>query len=178
MGLKNTSVTYGGVSKFLHWLIFLCILGLLIMGYLMDGITDKPLRAMVVNMHKLVGLVVLMLVMLRIVWSLLNVKPGLSLATPRSEQWAERTVHYLLYAVMLIMPISGWVMASTKRPPLLGRISLGLPVPQSKALRDVAFDFHYWVAIAIIVLVSAHVLAALYHHYVKKDDVLRRMWTR
>jgi cytochrome b561 len=176
MTIKNTSVSYGSVSRFLHWLIFLLILGLLVIGYLMDGITDKALRAVVINMHKLTGLLVLLLVIVRIMWSLINVKPGLSSMTPRYEKWAEKSVHYLLYVVMSMMPVSGWVMASAKHPPMLGDISLGLPVPQTKALKDLAFDFHYWIAIAIIVLVSVHVFAALYHHFLQKDDVLRRMW--
>jgi cytochrome b561 len=176
MTIKNTSVSYGSVSKFLHWLIFVLILGLLVMGYLMDDIADKALRAVVMNIHKLTGLLVLLLVIMRVLWSLINVKPGLSQMTPHYEKWAEKSVHYLLYLVMLLMPISGWVMSSAKHPPMLGNISLGLPVPQTKALKDLAFDFHYWIAVAIIVLVSMHVLAALYHHFLKKDDVLRRMW--
>jgi cytochrome b561 len=176
MTINNTRASYGSVSKFLHWLIFLLILGLLVMGYLMDDIADKAFRAVVMNIHKLIGLVVLLLVIVRIIWSFINVKPGLSSMTSRAEKWAEKSVHYLLYAVMLMMPISGWIMASAKHPPMLGRISLGLPVPQTKALKDLAFDFHYWIAVVIIVLVSVHVLAALYHHFRKKDDVLRRMW--
>jgi cytochrome b561 len=176
MPIKNTNVAYGSVSKFLHWLIFLLILCLLIIGYLMDGISDKPLRAFVMNMHKLFGLLVLFLVTIRIIWALMNVKPQLPQDALPWQRWSERVVHYLLYTVMLIMPISGWVMASAKHPPMLGYLSLGLPVPQTQAVKELGFDFHYWTAIAMIVLVSVHILAALYHHYIKNDDVLRRMW--
>jgi cytochrome b561 len=177
MGIKNTNSSYGSISKLLHWLIFLLIFSLLIVGYLMDDITNQSMRSFVINAHKLVGLLVLFLVVLRMIWALVNVKPELPLDTLPWQRWSERLVHCLLYVVMLMMPISGWVMASAKHPPMLGPISLGLPVPQSKALKDLAFNYHYWIAIAIIALVTVHVFAALYHHYLKKDDVLRRMWS-
>ncbi len=177
MRFRNTKTSYGFISQFLHWMLFLLILGLLILGYLMDDITDKALRSQVVNLHKLTGLLVLLMVILRITWALINVKPSLPTAV-RWEQWSARGVHGLLYAVMVVMPLSGWVIASTKRPPMLGTISLGLPLPQSPALHAAAKVAHYWIAIAIIVLVAVHVLAAFYHQFVKKENIFQRMWIR
>lgn len=175
--LKNTSMEYGSVAKLLHWLIFILIICMLIGGYIMGDITDKALRGTVINLHKQVGLIILLLMLLRLAWALINVKPLLPLSTAFLERLAERFVHWTLYAVLILMPISGWVMSSAAdHPPHFGSWVLNLPVPVDKTLSDQAFDVHYWVAIVIIALVSLHVFAALYHHYLRQDNILKRMW--
>ncbi|HVY53659.1 MAG TPA: cytochrome b/b6 domain-containing protein, partial [Gammaproteobacteria bacterium] len=84
--------------------------------------------------------------------------------------------HYSLYAMLIAMPISGWVMsAAAGRAPRWGNLVLNLPIEKNESLSGLSFNIHYWLAIVIIVFVSLHVAAALFHHFVKKDDVLKRM---
>lgn len=176
MTWKNTSTEYGSVAKFLHWLIFLLIFAMLTIGFLMDDIGNEVIRAQVFNAHKLVGLSVLLLMILRLIWALTNPKPVLPVGTPRWQKVFERLGHGLIYLALLVMPVAGWVMSSAAgKPPHLFPWVLALPVPVDTSLKETAAFVHYWLAIVIIALISLHVIAALYHHFVKKDNVLLRM---
>ena len=174
--LKNSLSNYGSVTKILHWLIFILIIGMLCLGFLMGGISDKALRGEVINIHKLIGLSILVLMLFRLFWALINLKPALPLGTPPWQKLAERIVQYSIYAALIAMPLSGWIMsvAAGYFPHLFG-LEFGLPIPKSKAIDDMADNVHVYLAYVIIALISIHVLAALYHFFIKKDDVLQRM---
>ena len=174
--LKNSSTHYGRLAKILHWLIFLLVFVMLIFGYFMDGIQDKTVKSQIFNLHKLTGITILFLMLLRMVWALTNPKPALPLGTPNWQRHLERAVHVMIYAALIAMPISGWVMSiAGGHPPHFFKFQLELPIQQDKAFSKEMFETHSWIAIIIITLVSVHILAALYHHFIKKDDVLRRM---
>ena len=176
MSLKNSTSTYGSITKILHWLIFLFVIVLLFVGYFAQDIGDKSIRSNIINMHKLLGLVVLFLMLFRALWVLVNVKPALPAETPPWQRIIERIIHLLMYIVLIAMPISGWVMTSANRkPPHFFSWILSLPVPNSKSIGNNAWQVHQTIAIIIIVLVSIHVLAAFYHYFIKKDNVLQRM---
>ncbi len=173
--LKNTQTSYGSVAKFFHWTIFIFVVFMLFLGFFMDEI-PKPTRGTVINIHKLLGLTILVLMILRGIWALMNPKPLLPLGTPRWQYAAERITHFSLYALLIAMPLSGWIgsVAAGYLPHFFG-LSFGLPVPESKSINDVSFLIHKIIAFTIIALVSLHILAALYHHVIKKDDILLRM---
>jgi cytochrome b561 len=174
--LKNSQENYGSIAKFFHWLIFFLIFCMIPLGYFMEDIGDKALRGQIINIHKLTGLSILVLMILRAAWAFINVKPHLPLGTPQWQLWLERSGHFLLYVVIIAMPIAGWVgSVAAGYIPHLFDWKISLPIAKSEALSDVSFSVHNTLAIIIIVFVSLHVLAALYHHVVKKDDVLKRM---
>jgi len=175
MPLSNNKTGYGSVAKFLHWLIFLLVLIMLPLGYFMQDIADKSLQGQVINVHKLIGLSILVLMILRGLWALSNVKPALH-HLPTWQRLGERAVHWLIYIALITMPIVGWIGSSAAGYyPHLGSLRFALPVPRSKEIDDVSFSIHNTLAIVIIVLISIHILAALYHYFVKKDNVLQRM---
>lgn len=175
MGLKNTENSYGSVAKFLHWLIFLLVFVMIVGGFCLGYVPDDY-KGLVYNLHKLTGLTILSLMLIRLGWKLINVKPKLPADTTVWQRRAERAVHDLLYLLIIAMPLVGWIGSSSAgKPPHIGDIALGLPIAQNKELIETMFELHEYIAYGIIFLVSIHVLAALYHHYVKKDDVLRRM---
>lgn len=175
MSLKNTTSTYGSVTKFLHWLIFLLVFVMIIGGFCL-GYVPKEYKGVVYNLHKLTGLTILLLMLIRLGWKMLNVKPMLPADTTVWQRRAERAVHDLLYLLIIVMPLAGWIGSSSAgKAPHIGDISFGLPIPENEALIGTMFSIHGWVAYGIIALVTVHVVAALYHHYVKKDNVLRRM---
>lgn len=175
MSIRNTNFRYGSVSRFFHWAIFLLVFCMLIVGYFAEDIS-KPLRGGVINIHKLIGLLILALMVLRALWACTNVKPLPVAGTLFWQRWAERAVHYSLYAVLFIIPISGWVMTVAKgHPPMLGSIAFNLPIAENRPLSELGFTIHSWVAALLIGLVCIHLFAALYHHYLKNDDVLKRM---
>lgn len=140
-----------------------------------DISTNKILVGVIVNFHKLLGLTILALMVLRAVWAWKNPKPSL-LNVSHWQRWAEHTVHGLLYLLLIAMPLSGWIgSVAGGRPPRYGTMPLNLPIEKNKELAGSAFDVHGSLAIIILVVVSIHLLAALYHHFIKKDDILRRM---
>lgn len=176
MGLKNTASTYGSVAKILHWLIFVLVVGMLIIGFNLEGISDKATRILFINYHKLTGLLILELMLLRALWALVNVKPRLPFDMPGWQKLLANGVHVLLYLLVIAMPIAGWIMSCAGgRPPRLGSMPLALPIPQNKEIGDFFFAMHQWLAYAIIAVIAVHVLAALYHYFVRKDDILQRM---
>jgi len=174
MSLRNSAYEYGHLAKIFHWLIFILLAFMIVYGYFLDDI-PKPYQPAAYNIHKLTGLLILVLMLLRGSWALINIKPTLP-ANHRWENLTERTVHGLLYIVVIAMPLAGWIGSTAAgHPPRLGSFNMLLPIVQNKAVANVAFTLHGYLAIAIIVLVSIHVLAALFHHCVRKDNVLRRM---
>jgi cytochrome b561 len=175
MSGMNTKKTYGAVAKSLHWTIFILVLIMIIGGFCL-GYVPKEYKNVIYNLHKLTGLIILALMMVRLVWALINVKPALPAPTPAWQCYAERVVHGLLYLIIIAMPVAGWIGSSAARKgPHIGNINLNLPVPESKAVTEAAFEMHELIAFAIIFLVSLHVAAALYHHFVKRDAILLRM---
>jgi cytochrome b561 len=175
MSLRNTATSYGSVAKFFHWLVSALIVLMLIFGYLLDDI-PKDYQPAAYNLHKLTGLTILALMLLRLVWTLINPKPVLPADTMPWERLSERLVHFMFYFFAILMPLAGWVGAvAARKPPHLGNFNFELPIPQDKVLAHAAFDVHGIVAIVLIVLISIHVLAALYHHFIRKDNILMRM---
>lgn len=176
MAFRNTSTIYGSVTKFFHWIIFFLVIGLLLVGFFVENIPDEATRYSVINAHKLSGLTTLILVTLWLLWSLVNPKPQLPVGTPKIQYILARTVHFLLYALLIAMPICGWVMttASGHPPHFFGHV-LALPISESEATASLFWTLHKTIAVTIIVLASGHISAALFHHFVNKDEVLRRM---
>lgn len=176
MAIRNTITTYGSVTKFFHWLIFLLVTFMVIFGFYIDEI-PKEYRGLAFNIHKLIGLSILLLMILRLLWGLFNLKPVLPAETPHWQIFTERIVHFLLYFIIILMPISGWIgSVAGGKPPHLGAMNLDLPLAPNKFLSHFSFEVHETLALIIIGLVAIHVLAALYHEFIKKDNILRRMF--
>lgn len=175
MSLLNNPTQYGSVSKFFHWIIFFLVVCMFFLGYFMGDIENKIIRGTVINIHKVTGITILSLMVLRLFWNLFNVKPTI----PNTQLWErilERSGHFLLYFVFFAMPISGWMMSvAAGKPPHFFNFIFNLPLEPNKSLAELCVSIHNTLAIVIIVLVSLHVLAAIYHHVIKKDNVLTRM---
>jgi len=172
--LRNTSLSYGSVAKFLHWLVFILILTLILVGFFWQDTGDS--KYTVINIHKLIGLFTMLIVLVRIAWAINNTKPGYPMMA-RWEKIVLHATHGLIYLLLLAMPISGWVMATAAgySPRLLG-LAFPMPgIPQDMALAGLANKAHFYFAWALIALVSLHILAALKHHFINRDNVLKRM---
>lgn len=175
MSLRNTSNSYGSVAKFFHWVISPLVILMLAAGFFMENVPEDY-KGVVYNTHKLIGLTILLLMVLRMLWALMNPKPAQSRTTSYILRLAARLVHFGLYFFVIVMASAGWVgSVAGGRPPHLGDFMFNLPIEPSKELAEYAFDVHMYVAWILISLVTLHVMAALYHHLVKRDDVLTRM---
>lgn len=177
MRVRNTATSYGCISRLFHWVIFLLVFATIPLGFLMADVSDKVWRGQLINTHKLIGVLILILMSLRVLWALFNVKPGLPFQTPAWQRMAERCMHFLLYLALFIMPLSGLIgSVAAGRPPHFYGVDIMLPIGLNETVADFAFTYvHQPVALVLIALISIHILAALYHHFVKRDDILRRM---
>jgi cytochrome b561 len=175
MLLKNTDERYGLVAIVLHWIMAILIIGLLALGLYM---VRQPLsfeKLKLYGWHKEYGLLVLALVIVRISWRIMNKTPKLNI--PWWEIVAARTVHWAFYAFMFAMPITGWLMSSAAGLPVsfFGLFTLPDLIPANEDSRLFLTTIHEWLGYALIATVCGHMAAALKHHFINKDDILRRM---
>jgi cytochrome b561 len=175
----NTEERYGWVAILLHWLMAALILGQFTLGFVMTRTDDQRLAFERIQLHKSIGLTLLALAAVRIVWRLANRRPRLP-GLPRAEAHAARMVHAMLYALMFVLPLSGWALVSSsvlEIPTMpFGLLVLpNLPLDVSEAAEAFWASVHRWIGWGAIVLVCLHVLAALRHHFWLRDDVLLRM---
>src|SRR5436190_10774762 len=156
--IRNTKNDYGTIAKLFHWSIFILVTFMLIYGFLLSSIA-KDYQPLAYNIHKLTGLFILFLMLFRLAWALTNIKPGLPVEMMLWQRIGEWVIHRLLYFTLILMPLIGWIAASTAgHPPHLGSISLGLPLEENKQFSEQFFDIHNKLAWFIIILVCIHIL--------------------
>ncbi len=178
MTLRNTDEQWGSVSKLLHWLIVLLILVMAIVGLVMEDLPKTPKYFWVYTAHKSTGVTILALVLVRLGWRLYTGAPKPVQGTPAWQHRIAVTTHVLLYAVILAMPLSGWLYdsASGLRPfRWFGMFDMPKLVAPSESLSDLARNAHEWIFWGIVALVGLHAGAALYHHLFLRDITLLRM---
>lgn len=175
MSIRNTENSYGWLAKFFHWVISPLIIVMLIFGFFLDKLS-KDFQPTAYNYHKLTGLLILTLVVLRILWTVINPKPKLPEDTLLWQRIAEHVVQGLMYVSIFMMPLVGWLGASyAGYAPHLGQLQLKLPVSHDLSKAELFFKLHELFAFLLIGLLIIHVSAALYHHIIKKDMILKRM---
>ncbi|MCC4245842.1 cytochrome b [Stappia indica] len=185
MHLRNTRSGYGLVAILFHWTMALLIIGLFLFGkYMSDLDPMAPDTFALYQLHKSLGFVVLTLMVARLAWRFANPSPALPETMPRIERLAAHLGHAGLYALMLAIPLSGWLMVSASPWGIPTVVFDTLPVPHlpvpsalgTKAEAESALkEVHELLANGLLLLVLLHAAAALKHHFINKDDVLRRM---
>ena len=176
MSVRNTSRRWGAVSQLLHWLIVALIILQFTLALIADELHGSRKVAMLAR-HKSFGITILVLAALRLAWRALNPTPELPTTLKPYERTLARGTHLLLYVLLFAMPLSGWTMSSARGFPVswFGFFQLPDLVPKNKALYEALVDTHGTLACVLVAVVALHVAAALKHHFVLKDDVLRRM---
>jgi cytochrome b561 len=178
--LFNSPQRYGAVAMTLHWLIAAAIIFMLAFGKYMHGLPDSdPNKFAFYQLHKSIGITILVFSLARLGWRFVNVVPPLPAQMPNWQRWGAHISHFLLYALMIGLPLSGWLRVSTDR--------VGIPtlwfglfeVPHFPLLSDrithFMHDVHETSGNLMILLLIAHVAAALKHQIWDRDTVLRRM---
>jgi cytochrome b561 len=169
--------TYNGTAKTLHWLTFVLMSGTFALGLYMADLPLGPDKLKLFSWHKWAGVTVFVLVALRLGWRLLNTPPPLPAGMPNWERRAAEASHRLLYLLALAQPVSGWIMSSAKGFTTVWFGVLPLPnlVGKNLPLGDALATVHENLAWILVGFVALHVLAALKHHLIDRDDVLARM---
>jgi len=177
MHYRNTREHWGRVSIALHWLTAILVLGLLLVGFLMESLPNSPFKRDVYVWHKSFGLIVGGLTLLRIGWRLAQPSPALPAAMGVWQRFAAHAGHTGLYLLLLLMPLSGalYNYASNFSTPLFDFTLLERAGSVDRELRALSGAIHEYAAWAFVALLLAHAAAALSHHYRLKDSVLRRM---
>jgi len=177
MALKNTTNSYGSLAKLLHWVSALMLVGLVIIGLIVADMESGPDKQQLEGIHISVGLLLLVLMAVRLLWKFLDPSPAGLAATPGWQKTVEHLTHWGLYAAIFLQ-ISIGVISEGQRPiAFFGLFEFGPIVARNQDRHEFLEQVHAWGWIVIAVLAGIHVLAALYHHFIQKDDVLRRMTT-
>lgn len=177
MQFKNTSESYGFITKKTHLLIFILFLVQFILVYWREFVPNiNPLNLQLILLHKSIGFTLLFIGLFFIIWRFLNIKPKYPNEMARWETILATATHHSLYLMILLMPLSGTLMS------FLGGRGLkwfGLEVPNflplNKDLAGLIYQAHHYMSYLVIALVTLHVVGALKHHVIDKNNILERM---
>lgn len=173
----NARTKYSGLAMLLHWLIAVLVI---VQWRISEAAEEAPTReagGQIMANHFAIGVVIFLVVALRLVWRQVSPPPQVPGHAPWERSFA-KLVHFAFYALLLVMPVAGWIALSSFGEPISvwGLFSLpALPVPQNPALGETIFELHGASGIALLVLAVVHALAALKHTFVDKDGTLWRM---
>ncbi len=182
---RSVEQRYGDVAVIFHWLIALLIIGLLAIGKYMASLDDNdPVRYALTQWHKSFGITVLLLSLLRLAWRFTHTPPPELKTIPNWQQRAASFAHVLLYVLMIAIPLTGWIMVSAS-PLNLETILFNviewphLPpfdtLDNREAIAHSFHEYHELAANLLILILLAHIGAALKHHWFDKDTTLLRM---
>jgi cytochrome b561 len=171
-----TSAHYTRTAVGLHWLTAGLVFAAVFMGWTMTDMEISPAKLKLYNYHKWVGVTVLGLSIIRLGWRLTHRPPEL-LPMARWQQLAAHAGHAMLYVLMLAVPLSGWVYSNAAgyRVVYLGKLPLPNLVGRDRVLAQSWVEVHEVLAFTLVTVVVLHLLAALQHHFLKRDNTLRRM---
>lgn len=175
--IRNDERRYGAMAQLFHWVIAALILVQFGIGWYMTDLPTSPHKFDTYQLHKSMGLTIFALAVLRLGWRLFNPAPPLPASMPQWERAAARTSHFLLYALILVQPLIGYLQSNAANFPLV--VWGVLPVPallaKDEALAETLVGVHELGADTLALVALIHIGAALRHHFWLKDDVLRRM---
>ncbi|RZA22180.1 MAG: cytochrome b [Lysobacteraceae bacterium] len=180
MPFKNSPEQWGSVSKALHWLVVILVLAMAWLGLTMGDLPNGRDKIATYALHKSIGISILVLVVLRLAWRLYAGAPETVPGTPRWQDRIATITHWALYALLLVMPLSGWVLNSASGFPLqwFGLVNLPAIAGKDHDLHELAEGVHEFLFWTMTTLVVLHAAAAFYHHLFQRDATLARMLPR
>jgi cytochrome b561 len=169
--------SHPGLTIAIHWMTVAAIVMAVVAMFARDAIEDREWRQFLLGMHRQLGLLVLVGAGVRIAFRL---RRGLANQAPDMAavlKWAAKAAHVFMYGVLLALPLLGWAVTSAHGISMtfLGSVPLPRFLEADSELADTLTDYHVWLAWGLLALVIAHVGAALWHHFVRRDGVLRAM---
>lgn len=177
MALGNSRQDYGSLARWLHWLVAIGIFALIYLGLEQSGMERGPEKQAVRDLHGSIALVVLSLMTVRLIWRFMNEVPAHPDGMPAWQRTSATVVHWLIYIAVFVQLISGTVTVATGGRALafFGLFSIPLPIAEDHDNHEFWEEIHEFSWKIIATLLVVHVLAALYNHFVLKNEVLRRM---
>lgn len=171
---------YPSTSKLLHWLVAACVLTTVPVAIAMGRAHQGPTQDFLYNFHKSLGILIFVLMVLRLINRIVAGAPA---PEPTIEPWQRAlssAVHGSIYVLLLAMPVVGYIANSAfgAPTPFFGLFNLPPIVGKNEALSDQLFAGHRLAGFLLVILVAMHIGAALFHHFLRGDNVLRRMLPR
>jgi cytochrome b561 len=168
---------YTTTAKSLHWLIVVLLIVQFAAAWTMPHIGRNTPVTTLISLHFTFGIVILAVAIVRLAWRLTHGEPAPEAGVPPWQTASARIVHWLLYALLFVLPVLGWINASWRGKPI---VMFGAKLPQLVATRAAGWgwtgDVHSLLAnYLLLTLVGLHVAAALYHYFIRRDGVLQRM---
>lgn len=175
MNTSTPSLHFNLLARVLHWLMAVMILAMLFVGVGM--VASVAWRPMLVDLHRPLGIAILLLVVVRLINRLRNPPPPLPSDLPRWQVLAAKASHVLLYALMFALPLLGWSMLSAGGYPIVMFAGLQLPpiAPHDAGVYALLHGAHTWLAYLLFATVLVHLGAALMHAWVRRDGVFPAM---
>lgn len=174
----GASQRYAGTTRFLHWLVAVAVIATFPIGTIMliEGLA-RPTQDMLFILHKNGGVVIFLLVLLRLAWRLRHPAPPFPETMPRWQAGVAVAAHWSLYALLLVMTVSGYIRVRAGGFPVEMLDALGVPamVPRSESLVETAKGIHATARLFLGGLILVHVAAAL-HHLWRGDGIFARIW--
>jgi cytochrome b561 len=174
---RNTADSYGIIAQAVHWLVAAMVLVQLGLGLYAADLPVSLARLQWLSRHKSLGLAILAVMLLRIVWRWMNHPPASPASMPPWQQRAARATHWLLYALLLLAPLSGWLHASAAglSANWFGLFQVPDLISRDQELSVLLKSVHKTCVALLSILLVGHVGAALWHAFVLRDGVLQRM---
>ena len=177
--MNPSTQRYTGPAISAHWIIALLIILAWPLGVYMHDLPLSPDKLKLYSYHKWIGITVLLLFVPRILWRITH-RPPAALPMPAWQHRIAEGTHHLLYLLMFLVPLSGWLMSSAKgfQTVYFGVLPLPDLLAKDKALGNLLETVHVALNFTLIAVLLGHVGAALKHHFIDRDDVLTRMLPR
>jgi cytochrome b561 len=168
---------YGAVAIALHWLVVALIIGSWTLGLYMVGLSLSPQKLKFISWHKWLGVTIFLIALCRVAWRATHPAPPPPDAMPSWQRVAMGVSHLLLYLLVIVIPLTGWLFSSASGVPTvyLGWVQLPDLVTQDKLFAELLRQAHVSLNLTLFVIVCIHAAAALKHHFLDRDEVLVRM---
>jgi cytochrome b561 len=177
MSFRNTTRSWGALSKALHWIIVILIINQWLIAERADGLPLGMAKLQALGLHKSFGMTILALALFRLVWRWMNPTPASPAGTKTWERVLANLAHFLLYALIFALPLSGWLMSSAKNYSVSWFNLFQFPnlVGKNDNVYELTHDLHHLLFKILVVVAVLHIAGALKHHFIDRNDVLKRM---
>jgi cytochrome b561 len=174
--LSNAS-GYTATAKFLHWLIVALLVIQFVFAWTMPHIGRNTPVTTLISLHFTFGIIILAVALARLVWRATHIEPAPLDGVPPWQVQSGRVIHWLLYALLFVIPVLGWINASWRGMPI---VMFGAQLPQLVGRRAPGWgwtgDVHNLLAnYVLLMLIGLHIAAGLYHYFVRRDGIFQRM---
>jgi cytochrome b561 len=178
-GTADGRPAYSLTARTLHWITAALVLVMLPLGVVIANRWGGEWKDWLYNLHRSIGTVVMVVILIRLGYRLTHQPLPLPDEIPEAQRRAAPVVHWALYTLLVLQPFIGWAGSSAFPAPVIvfGLFNLPMIAPADRALSDQLLLVHRWTGVTIAFLVTLHIAAAIYHHFVRRDGILMRMIT-